>query len=228
MKLNGINKLYIAIGIAMIGLNVYRVIHYRAWDRYYYFTNICAPPAYPVYVRDAYFIVANRDELGSIRYEEVNHFNTSWKESYYFPETYEKELLPQKLVLKYASYRDQQFYRDTIDLPADTIRLLVDKIVEEKKAPYIYYRGRDVPGLTFLIGIANGGHILVWLRGVEEEHLILQTNIKPVTPDKEDTYYGEPMTPAVYLKDRFMGLDDSLKARIDRGWEAGANYRDSL
>ncbi|MCH5719816.1 DUF2931 family protein [Niabella hibiscisoli] len=126
------------------------------------------------------------------------------------------------------SYRDQHFYRDTIDLPVDTIRKLVDHIILERKAVDIYYRGRDVPGIHFLIGIANDGHVLVWLKGAEVEHLVLRTHIRPIIPTGDDTYYGGPMTPQAYIKDRFMGLNDSLKAKMQLGWEAGAQYRDSL
>ena len=74
MKLNGVNKLFIAIAIGLTGLHVYRVLHYRAWDRYYYFTNICTPPGHPAYIRDAYFITANGEGLSTIRYDESNHF----------------------------------------------------------------------------------------------------------------------------------------------------------
>ncbi len=227
MQLNRINQFYIIVAIALIGFHVYRVIQYRAWDRYYYFTNICAPAAYPVYVRDAYFITGS-GEMSSIRDMEVNSFQTSWKEDYFFPETHEKELLPEKLVLKYVSYRDQHFYRDTIDLPVDSIKKLVDNIILERKAADIYYRGRDVPGIHFLIGIANDGHVLVWLKGEEVEHLVLRTHIQPIIPNERDTYHGKPMTAPAYIKDRFMVLSDSLKARMQLGWEAGAHYRDSL
>lgn len=229
MKLNGVNKLFIAIAIGLIGLHVYQVFHYRAWDRYYYFTNICTPPGHPAYVRDAYFLTANNGEFSSIRYDESNHFQTVWKESYYFPETYEKQLLPEKLVLKYVSYRDRQFYRDTINLPVDTIKRLTDQILTERKATDIYCRGRDVQGVTFLVGIANNGYILVWLKGEGIEHLVVRTRIQPAIPTKEDTYYdGEVMTVGAYINNRFMTLEDSVKAKIHAGWETNANYKDSL
>ncbi|MCH5719815.1 hypothetical protein [Niabella hibiscisoli] len=93
MQLNRINQFYIIVAIALIGFHVYRVISYRAWDRYYYFTNICAPAAYPVYVRDAYFITGS-GEISSIRNMEVNSFQTSWKEDYFFRKRMKRSYCP--------------------------------------------------------------------------------------------------------------------------------------
>lgn len=216
------------MAIGLIGWHVYRVFQYRAWDRYYYFSSICTPPTHPAYVRDAYFITRNEDEFSSIHTQQSNQFQTGWKEGYFFPEAHRKELLPEKLVLQYVSYRDSKFYRDTINLPVDTIRRLAENIMMEKKATNIYYRGRDVPGITFLAGIANDGYILLWLKGEGVDHLVSRTRLQPVAPTPDDTYYGEAMSPAAYIRDRFMGLGDSLKVKLGEGWEAGANYRDSL
>lgn len=227
MKLNIANKIYITIAcILLIGI-IYKTIHYKPWARYFYFASICAADNNPVYVRDAYFLTSNEGDLIGTNKEEVNRFYSKWGHEYYFPETYNSELLPEKLVLEYAEYKNKIFYKDTITLPKAEIEKYFKEALRNHKTTDIYKRGIDVQGLTFLVGIANDGNIALWLRGKGFEKTIMKKKLHPIEPNPKDLYYDGEHTKADYLKRVFSGLDDSLKVKIDEGWNAQANYIDS-
>lgn len=97
MKLNLVNKIYIAVALLLAAI-AYRRYSYQAWNRYYYDAGVCAPQTYPVYVREMYFITSGGDHA-YIDTEDVNSFRTSWKMADVFPEANRVELLPEKIVL---------------------------------------------------------------------------------------------------------------------------------
>ena len=226
MKLNLVNKVYLTIAVAIAAAVVVKQIRYNAGGRYYYAAGVCAPQTFPVYVREAYLITAN-DENVHVDTEDVNYFKGSWRSTHFFPEATESNLVPEKLVLNYAGFRDADFYSDTILLPGEKIRDLFKITLKNNSGDEIYYRGQQKQGLSFMIGIANKGNIIVWARDKNGETEILRTKINAREPGEQDTYFGEKMTKAAYLEDRFSLLSDSIKTLIRSGFDAGANYIDS-
>lgn len=226
MKLNGVNKIFIAIAVLLVAAIAWKRYNYNAGGRYYYDAMACAPETFPVYVRELYFITGNGDHV-SFDTEDVNHFNSYWKMFDVFPESNQAELLPEKMVLKYASFREGSFYSDTIQLPEEKIKAAFDESLKNNKGTDIYYLGQQKKGLCFMAGIANNGNIIVWLRDEGGEKEMMRTKLAAKTPQPTDTYFGQDMSPKAYLEDRFSFLSDSIKTIIRSGFDANANYIDS-
>ena len=227
MKLNFINKAYLALAgmiIVAIGVRIYR---YKSWERYYYFSSITAPASYPVYVRSASFITADADDDSWFDTREVNDFHTQWGDEYFFPEVRRAMRLPEKLVLQYAAYRDGRFYGDTLALPAEQIKQAFERAVKNNTTRSLGASDRDNRGLYFVLGIGNEGKIVLWLRGKGFEQTILKAVLKAHEPEGDDTYYRKRLPKQDYLNEVFDRLPDSLRQEMARGWEAGASYGDS-
>ncbi|MCH5597479.1 DUF2931 family protein [Niabella ginsengisoli] len=165
MKLNFINKLYIAMTSILVMAIGIKFFNYKSWEQYYYFSSVCAPESYPIAIHNSYFILADGD-LGHIKDEDVDNFTSKWGEEYYYTESSQRERLPVKLVLQYVSYRDKKFYSDTLNLPEKEIKQIFESALRNKQAKELHSYPTDVKGLTFLVGIANDGNVAVWLRGV--------------------------------------------------------------
>ncbi|RZL18659.1 MAG: DUF2931 family protein, partial [Pedobacter sp.] len=226
MKLNFINKLYIAITLILVLAIVAKFFNYKSWDRYSYFSSVCMPESYPIAVHNAYFILVDGD-LGHIKDEDVERFTSKWGEEYYFSESHQRERLPVKLVLQYVSYRDKKFYSDTLNLPEKEIKQIFESALRNKQAIKLHNYPTGVKGLTFLVGIANNGNIAVWMRGVFLEKLILKQKLTAKKPQGDETYYEKRLSKEEYLKKRFENLDDSVKQKLDNGFDAKANYIDT-
>lgn len=226
MKLNFINKLYIAITLILIVAVVFKIFSYKGWERYHYFSSICAPESYPIAIHNSYFILADGD-LGYIKDEAVENYTSKWGEEYYFAESNQRERLPVKLVLQYVSYRDEKFYSDTLNLPVKEIEQIFKSALRSKQTKKLYNPSGDVKGLTFLVGIANDGNVAVWLRGVFLEKLILNEKLTSKEPKDDETYYEKRLSKAEYIKKRFEDLPDSVKLKLDRGLGFKTNYIDT-
>lgn len=210
----------------MITAIIYKVVSYKSWDRYHYFSSICVPESYPIAVHNSYFILAD-GELGSIKDEDVERFTSKWGEEYYFAESSKRDRLPVKLVLQYVSYRDKKFYSDTLNLPEKEIRQIFKSALRNKQAEKLYNPSNDVKGLKFLVGVANDGNIAVWLRGVYLEKLLLKQKLKPREPQGDETFWEKRLSKADYIKKSFENLEDSVKLKLDNGFDAKANYIDT-
>jgi hypothetical protein len=226
MKLNLINKIYIAFALVLgIGIAI-KLIVYKSWDRYAYAASVTAPQSYPISIRNCYFLLPYGDDA-QVNTEDVREFKTTWGDEYYFPESHRPLRLPEKLVLEYVSFRDSRFYRDTVNLPIALIKQTFSEATKQHQLEELYNAGGEKKGLRFLIGIANNGNIIVWLRGNKLERLVLQTKLQPYEPNSADTYYEKPLPKDVYLKKVFERLPDSIKLKIAQGWDKNANYADS-
>ncbi|MFT3979288.1 MAG: DUF2931 family protein [Ferruginibacter sp.] len=228
MKLSFVNKIYVAIALTLVAAIAYKVIRYQPGSRYYYAAGAGAPASFPVYVREMYFITANPNEDVYISTETVNNHTGGWGNDYFFAEASYANLLPEKLVLKYASFRESNFYNDTILLPVAAIRTAYKEAMKNNAGKDIYYRGQQKQGMVFLVGIANNGNIILWLKGSAGRKEIFRTKIYPRQPQESDTYYGEPMSPQQYLTNRFSALGDSMQTLFKSGYDAKANYIDSV
>jgi len=227
MKINNLNKFYIALAILLIFGCIYKFIGYKSWERYYYFADASAPNTYPVHVRNCYFITPDENDFAIVNTDEVNNFQSHWGSDYYSPNAREKYRIPEKLVIEYASYRDSKFYTDTLKLPKDVI-LGIFKASEDNSTQIpLAGRNGDVFGLRFSIGIANNGNILLWLRGRNLEKLILKTRIPAREPKGDQTYFQKRLPKAIYLQQVFENLPDSVKNTFKQGVDANANYADS-
>ncbi|MVZ67622.1 DUF2931 family protein [Sphingobacterium sp. DK4209] len=228
MRINTVNKLYILIFVILATLAVIKTCRFKPWDRYFYFVSATSPASYPIHVRNLYMETDNPDDLIIINKENTEPYAANWGEEYYFIETNEKEQLPKQLIIQYLDFRSKLFYKDTLALPTDEIRKIFKDAAKKNDELDIYYRGGDAKGLTFLIGIANEGHIIVWLRTKTEDHIVLKTKLTPKQPNAEDLYYDGYKSFKDYYNDVFADISDSLKLKFDSGWDRNAKYIDSL
>lgn len=225
-KLNLLNKIYLVILILVVIATAVRVWEYGFSSRYYYSASITAPRTFPVKVRDCYFILAD-GEMGSIADSDVNDHRTQWGNGD-FEETHRKERLPVKLVLEYCSYRDQKFYRDTINLPAKMIDSIFNTGKDNRIFQSIYAPGANVLGLSFLIGIANEGNIVVWLHGASNyEKVLLKHRVIAREPVGDQLYYEKQLTKPEYLKKVFEYMDEETERQISAVAGKKENYIDS-
>lgn len=232
MKLNLVNKIYIGIAIILLLSIAWRVFRYKAWDRHYFFASVSVPYTYPIYIRDIYFIYPNEDEFGDGFYytrDEVNNFNSSWGSEYYSPRVSDPMQIPKQLALQYVSYRDKKFYRDALGLPRQTIENIFKQAKADDQLLSLSsnYTMGDKKGLRFVVGIANDGDLVVWLRGKFFEKVILKTKLKPKDLSAKDLYHAKEMNKQEYYNKVFEYIPDTLKQLVERGYDKGAKYIDS-
>lgn len=232
MKLNTINKIYIGFAIILVLGIIWRVVSYKPWDRHYFFASVSAPYTFPVYIRDIYFVYPNGNEFGEGFYhtkDEVNNFNSSWGAEHYSPRVNKTLQFPRQLVLQYVSYRDKKFYRDTLDLPQQTIENTFKEAKANKQLLDMFtdYGIDEKQGLHFVVGIANDGDLVVWLRGMFFEKVLLKTKLKPKEPKKEDLYFAKEMNKQEYYQKVFEYMPDTVKQLVEQGYDNGAKYIDT-
>ena len=207
LKLNIANKIYVVILAALTLATAYRILQYKSWDRYYYDVSASAPASFPVYIRTANLILADGDESW-VRTNSVNDGNPYWGYgNFEDPDT--KERLPEKLVLGYASFRDKSFYADTIPLPVEALKNALKNGYSE-----------------IIVGIANKGNIIIWMRNEEKELVLLKHQIKPHEPVGDDTYYERRLSKKEYFENVFR-LDSASLEDFRKGVDKDANYIDT-
>lgn len=207
--------------------SIYRTAVHKSWERYYYDSTVMAPSSYPIHVRDCTFLTGDDNDDGYVRYQNVNKHTSEWGDSGDFLQLSDKSLLPKKLAISYFSYRDKHFYKDTLALPTAKIEELFKQAIKNNNTERYYSSAGNLKGLCFTIGIANDGQVLVFLRGINLEELVLKAKLKPSQPAAEDLYYRESLSREHYFNYAFENLSDSLKLKIDSGFEMHANYADS-
>lgn len=222
MKFNFINKTLIAISFTLLIAIIYNVMSYKSWDRYYYFSSVCAPESYPIRLQDCYFITADKNEHGTIKDEDILRNNSKWGEEYFSPEVREPLRLPKQLVLEYVSYSERKKYQDTIDLPQEKIKNIFIKADKNNQFEDIHKSSKEVKGLRFLVGIASNGNVIVWIRGKFLEEVLLKTKLKP----KDEISNKE--NKSIDIEKIFKDLPDDIKTKVKSGWEKNANYLDSI
>jgi hypothetical protein len=134
--------------------------------------------------------------------------------------------LPTFLQLSYFDYRANKFYKTTIALPDDQIRSYFKEAEKGNHFTEIYNPKGNVKGLIFLLGIANNGNIMLWLRGENYAKLIFKKHLEPVS-FSESYQYKETKSIETYKQIFFQNLSDSLRMNIESGFEEKANYIDS-
>lgn len=227
-RFNIYNKILTIILLVLVVLNIYRFFTFKSWDRYYFASSVTAPQYFPIHVVNVNFDFPN-DELGGYFHksiEEINAYYPKWGEAYYFPETYQTLPLPEFLNIEYYDYRSNLYYKSQLKLPKEIMQNLFRKAKEHGHLTEIYKPGQNVKGLIFLLGIANNGNIMLWLKGENLAEIVLTAKLKPQPLSKsEDRKHYK--TNQEYINNMFQDMPDSLKVDIHNGIENHANYIDS-
>ncbi|WP_316735700.1 DUF2931 family protein [Pedobacter aquatilis] len=226
MKLNKLNIFYIAVAIFLIAGIVYRKISFKAWERYNYSVAVVSPKTYPMHIRETYFLLPD-DDFESADKEDVNNFNSTWGVSFATTNHARLKRLPTQLVVKYFSYRDNNFYADTLDLPKKEILTTFKNAKQNKQFLELSSYAGKKDGLSFVIGLANNGNLIIWLRGIYLEKELLRKRLKPKNPLKADLYHERNLSREKYFEYAFENLSDSLKTVYKSGFDGKANYIDT-
>lgn len=224
-KLNVLNKIYLVVLALLIIATIAKLLHYKGWSRYFYSASVSAPRMYPIAVYRADFLLSDGTSA-SVDASEVSDQRLDWGQGE-FPQTSERQQLPLKLVLDYVSYRDQSFYKDTIDLPAKLIDSIFKTSERTGIRQSIYRAGGDAMGLVFLIGIANNGNVVVWLQGDKYERILLKHKIVAREPSAADLFNGKQLIKKEYMEQAFGDLSDDFFKNLAEGVDKDANYIDS-
>ncbi|KFF11046.1 hypothetical protein IW15_17955 [Chryseobacterium soli] len=238
MKLNTLNTIYVFVISALLVATAFKVIHYKKWERFYYETSVFAPKYHPAYLQSVEFLFPDNTSY-YVMSDDMENFNSDWgQQSSPSRNDDEAQLLPEKLFVRYVSYREKAVYSDTIELPKEKMMEIFKKAKKAHKTIPIYYshpQKGDKEELIFLIGIANNGNVLVALRGKNFDEVILKKHLKRQTAYSRIVYldYMTRERKEKPLKDCFNELfeglkyDTILKRKIDSGYEKNANYIDS-
>ncbi|MBC8987004.1 DUF2931 family protein [Pedobacter sp. N36a] len=226
MKLNKLNKYYIVLAVILVIASIYRKTAYKGGERYNYSITITAPITFPIYVKEAYFLLPD-GELEGANIESTNNFNSAWGIDYGSSNHASSARLPSQFFLKYFSYRDKKFYSHKFELPQNEI-LNIFKTADRNNQSLILSQFAGLKkGLSFVVGIANNGYVVVWLRGVFLEKELLRAKLKSVEPKASDLDDEKNLTRDEYFKQAFENLSDSLKMVYDKGFDDKANYVDT-
>jgi hypothetical protein len=223
-KLNLLNKIYLVILTGFIIATAIKVYRYHGGDRYYYNGGVTKPPTYPVFVNQCDFVLTDGSYTSAALRLDVNQHTDSWG-TLNPTASVDRLLLPKALLLEYASYRDKKYYRDSIPLPITLIDSLFKTSTAKGLQIPLSNGVHDVMGLTFAIGIANNGTVLIWLRGKHYEKQLLVCHLKPKPPtgelrDMDQTFSGARSFDV-------FSISDDLKKEIAAGKDSHANYADS-
>lgn len=224
-KLNTLNKIYLAVLALLIVATGIKFWNYGSWNRCHYTASVTAPAMYPIQVREATFILSDRNTVPLDTYS-VNERRQDWG----WGDTNsvdEYEHLPVKLFLNYASYRDQAFYKDTLDLPVALIDSIFKNSRKQDSEESMDEQAGNERTLDFVVGVANKGNVVVWLRGRTFEQVLLKHKITPVEPSSGDLYRRKQMNKKEYLDDVFKYLSDEFLKKAADGVDKDANYIDS-
>lgn len=224
-KLNTLNKIYLAVLALLTIATGIKFWNYGSWNRYHYTASVTAPAMHPIHVMDADFILSDKNTVSLATYS-VNERRQDWawgdingRDEY--------EHLPVKLFLNYASYRDQAFYRDTLDLPAALMDSIFKNSGKQKNEESIYEQEENERTLDFVVGIANKGNVVVWLRGKKFEQVLLKHKIIAREPLASDLYYKKKLNKKEYLENVFKYFGEDFLKKIADGVDKDANYIDS-
>jgi hypothetical protein len=225
-KLNALNKIYLAVLALLIIATGLKFWNYGSWNRYHYTASLTAPAMHPIQVMDADFILSDKNTVSLATYS-VNERRQDWgwgdingRDEY--------ERLPVKLFLSYASYRDQAFYRDTLDLPVALIDSIFKNSRKLENEESVDEQGENERTLDFVVGIANKGNVVVWLRGKKFEQVLLKHKIIAREPLASDLYYKkEKLNKKEYLENVFKYFGEDFLKKMADGVDKDANYIDS-
>lgn len=226
MKINHINKLYIGFGVLLLAGIIYRVLTYKSWERYDYSATVTAPNTFPIAISELYLITPN-DDFEHIDSEYLSSFSANWQIDYTASTHAKKQRLPSSIKISYFSFRDKLFYSDSLQLPKRSIEKIFDSARQNKQFLVLSdYAGRR-KGLSFMVGVANKGNVIIWLRGVNLEQEILRVKLKPKIPKAADFYFDGKISKEAYFEEAFSKLSDSVKKLLKNGYDKDANYIDS-
>lgn len=98
----------------------------------------------------------------------------------------EEMAAPTAMSISWFSFREDTFYRGNFELPTGKIESLLGS---PRPKPYTY---NEVPGGTFIVGIAPKGYVVVWLTGLGYREVVFTGTAEPVTDIPWEAVFNNP------------------------------------
>lgn len=110
--------------------------------------------------------------------------------------------LPERLEITFFSYTENQFYQGTFKLP-------YEKILKLFQAGYYSPKISENTNYSeVVVGVAPGGHVSVWLHGIDKTTEVFSVQAKKIEGDWSDINSNPKLTREQYIKRR---INESLK-----------------
>lgn len=218
------------LAVVMAILLLFKIFSYKSWERYYYTSSVSNPEAFPIHLFGIAFIMENGEYSGDF-YNDldiINSFNSDWGRGTSY-EAYNPQFLPKSLFVEYMDFRTQKYYIDTIILPKEKMYQSFEIAKKQNKLSDLAY-GRRKMGLSFHVGIANDGNILIWLLGDDYQLELYRKKIhpKPFTGNVVSKKEPEPVGANKSQINYFADVPDSLKRKIMELKVDNVEYKDSV
>lgn len=178
-NLNVLNKVFLGLSLVFLILFIYKVVVYKASERYYYTASVYSPEEFPIKIIEISFRLENNDRTDPSFYstiEVINNYNSYWGATEYM-EAQKPQFLPNTLVLSYIDYHTRKYYSDTILLPKNKMENIF-KEAKNKHQMFNLNSWKPKMGLKYHVGIANEGNIIFWLVGKEFEKEFYRVQIE--------------------------------------------------
>lgn len=227
--LNRLNKVLLIFSLILLGLAIFRVVNYKAWNQFHYTASVSSPKEFPIHILGIWFYTG-KDFTDASFYksiDDVNAFNSDWGISPYL-KAYKPDYLPEYLFLEYIDFRTQNYYQDTIYLPKAKMRRIFHSTPEENLKKTTGLTG-DKTDLEFRVGIANGGHIIFWLTGTKYQKEFYHTKLspKPYPKTVQATDLKIHNKDSLFEKS-FRQLADSTRQKLKSRNNIDTQYKDSI
>jgi len=228
--LNRLNKIYVGVAFVLAGLFLFKVITYKASEKFYYTASVSNPKEFPVRILGIGFELKNGSLVAPsfhLDEEMINSFLSDWGRSEY-NEAYEPQFLPESLFLEYVDFRTKNYYADTIQLPKEKMTAIFRDAKKNNLLENLTSWGVK-KGLKYHIGIANDGNIIFWLTGSKFEKEFYRTQLQPKPFPRYIRATNQPVADKdVLLNQLFEELADSVKAELKKEDSFNVQYKDSI
>lgn len=223
--LNKLNRvLFWVLCIVFLG-TIVKFLIVEPYDRYNYYASAFTPREFPVKVYDITFKPYLETPSFYESEEDINSLYSYWgkEQSSYGMKI--QGMLPKTLLVEYIDFRTKKYYCEEIPLPRKAIKEAIEKVNKNDKDR----DRRDDDALQIKVGIANEGHIVLWMAGKSYQTKFFHTQIHPkplpnklvccdyFIKDKED-----------FIKNEFNHIPDSIQQKILSQKVEHIQYKDSI
>ena len=223
-RLNGFNRLLVAIGAALLVALCVQVIVFAPWNRQHYGLAACSPRGFPV---EAWVTLAGGGRV-LFKFDTLRPNATveQWGEPSALADGAWKAL-PDRIDVHFVSLQERRYYAGSFALPADVVRKTFADAERAGKLISISTPGlasQRRQGLTFAVCMANDGGAAIWLRGMDFQQALLKTRLQPRTPPRGALVFGRPMPLDQFINDNFHGYGEPDGRAYLREFDASRDW----
>ena len=159
-----------------------------------------APKGYPMEIVRGYFYMSEDDQLYIPSGKTLYH---GWGEGVSVHVVGdETKLLPRKMSITFFSYTENKFYQGEFELPYDKILALFSH------SYYSYKTGDNENYNEIIAGVAPGGHVSVWVNGIDKTTEVFSGQAQEVELDWKQILDNPDIPRDQFIKEE---IEESLK-----------------